>query len=150
MKIGMKTTNIRERLLDRIPAQWGKWVSCDSGWDWILNDLDKKLMYLDFNYKIHQVKEKFGTLRVYYEAQTAKDVVLDLMDDAVRTAELYSSTTCELCGKSSMMSDSSKGVEFDGTVSLKYSNNGNPDGWLKTLCDPCAEPIGYENSKEVW
>ncbi len=91
----MKTTNIRERLLGRIPEQWGKWVSCDSGWDWILDDLDRKLSYLDPEYQINQVKEKFGTLRFYYEARTTEDVVFELMDDAVRTAEHYSAYTCE-------------------------------------------------------
>lgn len=142
--------DVRQRLIERIPSGWIKSIDCDSGWDWILQDLNAKLEYLDFNYKINQVKEKFGTLRFYYTPQITKGVVRDLMDDAVSTAERYSATTCELCGKSSMMSDSSKGVEFDKTVSLKYSNNGNPNGWLKTLCDTCAEPLGYENSKEVW
>jgi hypothetical protein len=146
----LRTTLTREKLEARFAKGWIRSIDCDPGWDWILEDLDKKLSYLDFNYKLTQIKEKFGTLRFYYQAQMTKDVVLDLMDDAVRTAELYSSTTCELCGKSSMMSDTSKGVDFDRTVSLKYSNNGNSNGWLKTLCDPCAEPIGYENSKEVW
>jgi hypothetical protein len=142
----MSTTN--EKIIDRIPAQWGKWISCDSGWDWILADLNTKLEYLDPKYEIHQVKEKFGTLRFYYAAWATERVVLDLMDDAVSKAERYSATTCELCGKSSMMSDSRKGVVFDGSVGLKYSNGGNPNGWLKTLCDSCAGPIGYGSLHE--
>lgn len=141
----MSTAN--EKIIERIPAQWGKCIDCDSGWDWILADLNTKLEYLDSEYEIHQVKEKFGTLRFYYQAKADRGVVLDLMDDAVSMAERYSATTCELCGKSSMKSDSRKGIEFDGSVSLKYSG-GNPNGWLKTLCDGCAGPIGYGNLHE--
>jgi hypothetical protein len=134
----MKTTDIRERLLNRIPDQWGKWVSCDSGWDWILDDLDRKLSYLDPEYQINQVKEKFGTLRFYYQAQATKDVVFELMDDAVRTAEHYSAYTCEACGKCSVYGSESKGIVFDSTAGRKLSS-----GWFKTLCDSCAEGTGY-------
>jgi hypothetical protein len=140
----MKTTDIRERLLDRIPDQWGKWVSCDSGWDWILDDLDRKLSYLDPEYQLNQVKEKFGTLRFYYQAQAAKDVVSELMDDAVRTAEHYSAYTCEICGGCSVYGSASKGIVFDSTAGLKVSG-----GWFRTLCDSCADIAGYVAVRSV-
>lgn len=138
---------IRDELLSRIAAGSGKQISCDSGWDWILADLHAKLKYLDFNYEIYQIKEKFGTLRFYYEAHVQQEVVLDLMDDAVSKAEYYSSTTCEVCGSSSLMADTIKKIKFDSTVSLKTSGHGDPDGWLKTLCDECASPLGYANPR---
>lgn len=139
-------SQIREKLMERIPVQWGKWISCDSGWDWILEDLEAKMSFLDFNYELHQVKEKYGTLRFYYVSKKTKKVVQELMDDAVSTAERLSAGTCEICGNSSVRSNPGRGISYDPTVETKYS----PGGWLKTLCDSCAEPIGYQASKEEW
>lgn len=139
-------SQIREKLMERIPIQWGKWISCDSGWDWILEDLEAKMSFLDFNYELHQVKEKYGTLRFYYESKKTKNVVQELMKDAVSTAERLSESTCEICGNSSALSNPNRGIKYDKTVEIKYS----PGGWLKTLCDSCAEPIGYQASKEEW
>lgn len=143
-------SDVRKELEERIAKGWIKSIDCDAGWDWILADLNAKMKYLDFNYKITQVKEKFGTLRFYYEPLIQKKVVLDIMDDVVQNAEQLSAFTCEICGNSSRCSMPSRGVNYDPTVSIKYSNNGNPNGWLKTLCDTCAEPIGYRASKEEW
>lgn len=143
-------SDIRQELKERVAKGWIKSIDCDAGWDWILADLNAKMKYLDFNYKITQVKEKFGTLRFYYQPLIQKQVVLDIMDDVVQNAEQLSATTCELCGNSSRCAIASRGVKYDQTVGIKYSNNGNPNGWLKTLCDTCAEPIGYRASKEEW
>ena len=133
---------IKERLIERIPEHWGKWIGCDDGWNWILEDLDQKLSYLDPNYELNQVKEKFGTLRFYYQPSVRKDIKLDLMDDAVTIAEMLSASTCEVCGNSSRISSSDKGVKYDLTVGLKVSG-----GWYKTLCASCAEGTGYVRVK---
>lgn len=53
-------------ILDRIPRGWGKWISLDAGWYPLIVDLNSKLAALDPDYEIHQVKEKFGTLRFYF------------------------------------------------------------------------------------
>lgn len=135
--------DIRKELEERIAKGWIKSIDCDAGWDWILADLNAKLKYLDFNYKITQVKEKFGTLRFYYEPLIQKQVVLDIMDDVVQKAEELSASTCELCGNSSRCSIARLGVKYDQTVGIKYNG-----GWYKTLCNSCAEPIGYRASKE--
>lgn len=131
--------NTREKLLERIPEQWGKWVDCGDGWNWILEDLDRKLSYLDPDYQLNQVKEKFGTLRFYYQPSVREDIKLDLMDDAVTIAEMLSTSTCETCGNSSKVSNSKKGVEYDSTVGLKLRG-----GWYKTLCAGCAEAEGFK------
>lgn len=130
---------IREALCDRIPAEWGKWVSCDSGWNWILEDLEKKLSYLDPNYSINQVKEKFGTLRFYFESSTDNSLLMEIMNDVVRTAETASASTCEICGNSSTRSMSDRDVKYDKTVGLRVRG-----GWYKTLCETCAGPNNYE------
>lgn len=139
-------SDVRKDLEARFAKGWPAVVECDAGWDWILEDLNAKLKYLDFNYKINQVKEKFGTLRFYYEPLIQKKVVLDIMDDVVQKAEELSASTCELCGNSSRCAIASRGVKYDPTVGIKYSEG----GWYKTLCDTCAEPIGYQASKEEW
>ena len=55
-----------------------------------------------------QVKEKFGTLRFYYDGGD------DMIDGMVRMAESMSAVTCEVCGK--------PGKQSGG-------------GWISTLCD---------------
>lgn len=61
---------------------------------------------LDF--KVVQIKEKFGTLR-FYCAQTSSDI-----DGAIYMAETLSEQTCEVCGRPGIL------------------RNGS---WLKVLCD---------------
>lgn len=136
------TILIREKLEQKFSKGWIPSVDCGPGWDWILEDLHNKLTYLDFNYELHQVKEKFGTLRFYYQSFMTKSVVLDLMDDAVTVAEMLSASTCEICGNSSRISRSDKSVKYDSSVGLKVRG-----GWYKTLCFSCAEESGFEKDE---
>lgn len=62
-----------------------------------------------------QVKEKFGTLRFYYEGGDA------YIRGLVSMAESMSAVTCDVCG--------SPGVQRSG-------------GWIRTLCDNHAEALG--------
>ncbi|MGP0100814.1 MAG: hypothetical protein ACLPUT_04220 [Solirubrobacteraceae bacterium] len=55
-------------MLARIPDGWGRWISCDCGWYPLLVELDEQLRTLLPDYVIHQVKEKFGGLRYYWES----------------------------------------------------------------------------------
>jgi hypothetical protein len=55
-------------MLRRIPDGWGRWISCDRGWYSLIVELDEQLRALLPNYVIHQVKEKYGGLRYYWEA----------------------------------------------------------------------------------
>lgn len=52
-------------LLRRIPDGWGRWIECDRGWYPILGRLEQRLSALAAGWQLHQVKEKYGTLRVY-------------------------------------------------------------------------------------
>lgn len=125
-----QTPDVIKRIIERIPPQWGKYVSCNSGWWFILEELETKLNFLDPKYEVNQVKEKFGTLRFYYEP-TQGGVVQDIMDDCVRQAEYLSAKTCEMCGGCSTRSIPDK-VKYDPTVKLRGR------GWYKTLCNSCA------------
>ena len=53
------------KILRRIPLRWGRWISCGKGWYPLLIELDQKLAEVFPDYELHQVKEKFGTLRYY-------------------------------------------------------------------------------------
>jgi len=54
-----------KKILSRIPENWGRWISCDRGWYPLIIELDEKLSEICPDYELHQVKEKFGTLRYY-------------------------------------------------------------------------------------
>jgi hypothetical protein len=73
---------------------WG--IECGTGWFPILDKLcDAVQGYCDANgiqVEFSQVKEKYGTLRIY--ADNTPDVVLDMID----MAEDASAKTCEVCG----------------------------------------------------
>ena len=55
------------KILDRIPARWGKWISVSPGWYPLIIELDEKLADVEPNYVLDQVKSKFGGLRYYIE-----------------------------------------------------------------------------------
>lgn len=131
-----KNKEIEQRLLNRIPKEWGKWVSCSEGWYWILDALDNKLSYLDPDYQINQVKEKFGTLRFYFTSNKG-GMINEIMQDCVTRAEYQSSRTCEYCGKSALRPK----PQFDTTVELRDT------GWAKTLCDKCNDIREKEKSE---
>ena len=84
----------------------------------LVNDLDALLG--EENWYVEQVKEKFGTLRFYWQ-QTGGDVPYAQPDALVIAAEALSARTCEVCGKPSEGPQSSK------------------SGWLYTLCDEHRE-----------
>lgn len=89
---------------------------CGEGWLNILSELfksiDKSLCKEERKiFKITQIKEKFGTLRVYYYGGN------DRIEELVEKAELQSSITCERCG--------AKGATQ------------NDSGWISTLCKKC-------------
>jgi hypothetical protein len=132
--------NTGEKLISRMPKGWFPSIDCSSGWDRILDEVEERLNYLDPNYEVHQVKEKFGTLRFYY-TPTIGGVVQDIMDDVVRMAEALSGKTCELCGNSSGRANAT--TKFDDTVDTK-----NRNGWYKTLCNTCAGENGYPLTKD--
>lgn len=103
---------------------------CGDGWFDLLDVLCAQLAALPpvsdddeggLSLRAMQVKEKYGTLR--FHVGPATDEALALID----FAEALSARICETCGNKGRMR---------GT------------GWLKTLCDPCAENEGYADEPE--
>lgn len=70
---------------------------------------------------VSQVKEKFGTLRFYYNGGD------DIIDGMVRMAEAMSAVTCEECGAPGRQ---------------------RSDGWIRTLCDHHEEEYQKRFAKE--
>jgi hypothetical protein len=112
-------------ILGRIPERWGRWIDHDAGWYPLVVSVDERLAAIDPDYVVHQIKEKYGTLRYYCspggdEPATQRRVVFD---SVIAAAERASATTCERCGQ--------PGV-------LRHSTN-----LVKTLCSSCADALGY-------
>jgi len=116
-------------ILDRIPDGWGRFISCKKGWYRILADTNRALRYLDPDYEVNQVKEKFGTLRYYFEPSgrvlesSDREIVWNIMNAVADHYESRSAQTCEYCG------------------AFGTSRRGR---WIKTLCAPCALQQGYK------
>lgn len=110
---------------DRSPMAFG--FECGDGWFDLLDTLCAQLMVLGpatdgegsaEPLRAMQVKEKYGTLRFY--AGPATDEAFAV----IHFVEALSARICETCGNKGH----TRGV-----------------GWLKTLCDACAEREGYDD-----
>lgn len=97
--------------MDWREAQMGAWVG--EGWVPLVDELHSKVLEIDPDVRVDQVKEKFGTLRYYFSSD-----LYDQVEAVVREYESRSAVTCETCGG-------------PGYLQGKY--------WVKTLCDACAE-----------
>lgn len=115
-----------ELILRRIPDGWGRSLGVDEGWYPLVVATDRHLARLDPNYVVHQIKEKFGTLRYYCEPSRydANNDVLDAMTAITDGAERASATICERCGEPGVLHRTRR-------------------AWLNTLCAACADHLGY-------
>ena len=95
---------------------------CGKGWNPLLVNLFDEIQKLNPSdeFEIVQVKEKFGTLRVYTEGSSG-EVIDNQIDKLIEEAELKASKTCEHCGS-------------DGEM------NGQ-GGWYRTICTKCLEEL---------
>lgn len=78
---------------DPIGLPWTEgntWQSVDvrDAWLPIITKLNKDLLKVDPDYRVFQVKEKFGGLRYYFEIHTDNLMARELMRDLVGQAEL--------------------------------------------------------------
>jgi len=110
-------------ILRRIPTGWGRWISCDAGWYPLICELDSQLAQLDPEYEVHQVKEKFGTLRYYARSDHYRGLH-NPFSDTTRDAERRSAGVCELCGAPGGLCETAP--------------MGEPWRRVKTLCSACA------------
>lgn len=93
----------------------------------LVDDSITKAKYRDVPEKIRQVvasqvKEKFGTLRFYYDGGN------EYIHGLASMAEAMSARTCESCG-----------------APARSSNN----GWITTMCQPCLDSIEERRKQEL-
>ena len=117
---------MKQELFDKLKIKFPQtfkelsYIECDDGWFNIiyslantieigLGDLDPEMS--EQMYAI-QIKQKFGTLRVYMSHSD------HYIDGAIRMAEYMSAKTCETCGAKS-----------EGTKSM--------GGWISVKCTRC-------------
>jgi hypothetical protein len=96
--------------------EWLQAAQEDSpGWYSLIVSLNEQLEYLFPNgYKIQQIKEKFGALRFYWNADEDNIIVRQIAMCCVLYAENTTRYVCEKCGKRGELRET---------------------GWVKTLCD---------------
>jgi hypothetical protein len=110
---------------------WG--FECGAGWEPIIRGMATELTYLSklsgAKFTASQVKEKFGTLRFYFDteipedmAESDREALWSITSAIEQRAETRSSHTCELCGE--------PGRTRGGS-------------WLATLCPAHAYKSGY-------
>lgn len=129
--------NLEDKIMSQFPwfeakTIWGENLGCgmgcdcDDGWYNLIHDFCKELddFYKTKNkninkIKIYQIKEKYGTLRIYLGNY------IDGVDDIVAKYEDLSGEICEMCGNI-------------GDISISGS-------WYKTLCEKHREELRYKN-----
>ena len=94
------------------------------GWEDIILYTHQKLKYVDPEYNIRQIKEKFGGLRYYFDTSFEySSIPWQVMKDIVRSAEQQASLTCEQCGVS----------DFNSKLELRVHR-----GFYYTNCEECS------------
>lgn len=84
------------------------------GWHPLVRELEAKLLDIDQDYRLQQVKEKFGGLR-YYATSAADPEPDGLFHTTISEYEGRSLSICEVCGQPGTLDESGH--------------------WLKTLCE---------------
>jgi hypothetical protein len=106
------TPELVDKLKAINPMFWADtWPCVGDGWYGILEDLSRRLAKIAPECIAIQVKEKFGSLRIY-TGNASVDA-----HDAVAAAERKSAETCETCGKPGSISTDSY--------------------WMSAMCDEC-------------
>jgi len=124
-----------EKIRDKILPSFGKYISVDEGWYQIVVDCDDELSVLDPDYKVIQIKQKFGILRYYFQPSVpANKDLTDAMHAVVRKYLIESSKTCEATGKPGVLMSSPRG--YLRTLNPKYAKK------TKQYKDYCVFSIG--------
>lgn len=93
---------------------------CGPGWHDLLGRLCGRIrtaIRKGGTFKFSQIKEKYGTLRVYWDGRLSPEATIQV-EEAIALAEARSATCCEVCGEPGRL---------------------HGDGWLTTRCATHAE-----------
>lgn len=89
------------------------------GWRSLLLRLHTQLLALEPDYRIHDVKEKLGAVRIHITASSAP--ARPEIRSLLTAAEEQSATTCEFCG----------------SPGRRRRRNDDDAGWIKAVCEDC-------------
>lgn len=110
------------------------WPSVNDGWRDLLERacvrIRAALLVHGGTFQATQVKEKFGSLRFYWQGSLSPEAHV-IVEEAIDLAEARSSVTCEICGQ--------PGVLYGG-------------GWMTTRCAEHAEgrrPIAAQPGDDI-
>jgi hypothetical protein len=86
-------------ILSKIYPQYGITLNINPGWIPLIVDLHKQISSLVPDYRIYQIKEKFGSLRYYADFTTSIENIknFEYLSELIQTAELKSQTICDIC-----------------------------------------------------
>jgi hypothetical protein len=98
---------------DQLEEQRGGMIDAPDGWVEIIKECDELLAYMDPVYRVFQIKEKFGTLRYYFETDL-EGPQSQIMSFIAQGFETMSAWRCQACGK--------------------YGETKSLNGWLYTAC----------------
>jgi hypothetical protein len=88
--------DIKEEIKSRILEPFSKAIECEDGWLPLLEELHNNLVKIDPNYRVYQVKEKFGALCFYYAISNPE--LYNQVRDLVQSYERRSLKICEKTG----------------------------------------------------
>ncbi|MCQ4202699.1 hypothetical protein M4J06_007217 [Streptomyces coelicoflavus] len=89
------------------------------GWHVLLLRLHTQLLVLEPDYRIHDLKEKLGAVRIRITSACAP--VRPEIRSLLTSAEEQSATTCEFCG----------------SPGRRRRRNDEAAGWIKAVCEDC-------------
>lgn len=104
-----------ENITKRFDPRWPVNYMVGPGWVPLVEELNKQLSSICPDYKITQIKEKFGGLRFY------TNEVPNEAWDIIEQFEEKSYSICDECGETG-----------------KLRKKG---GWLRTICDKCEKEM---------
>jgi len=104
-------------------------IECNDGWKHLYEPILEKIVeynkeHEDNPIEVHQIKEKFGTLRIYLSHYT------DELSDMIDKAEGESEHTCEICGK-----------HIEGPIVEHY--------WIYPMCRECYDAMREHQTKII-
>ena len=83
-------------IANRLDPTFGTSIDCESGWNDLLCKMHAEIIEIDPDYSLYQIKEKLGSLRVYFKASGPDKA--EQISRIVRRYERASSLTCEKTG----------------------------------------------------
>ena len=127
---------MRRSDMDTIYEKYG--CQCENGWYNLIDETCSRIqavydeMLIAPSLKILQIKEKFGTLRFYFELPTRDETLRERITRIVDEAQVKSAQICERCG------------------SVNREKKIRTEDYYQTLCDACFQENIDEDPEEVF